>query len=742
MTPNQPLLLLVNGFSLAVSLAFLMIVLWYDLKRVVNQFFALFMLLLVVWKTGDLLYQAAALVELPLDLLQIAWGASQLGFIGSSIALYMLVTVLVGIQPKRFRLVALMGLLVVLAFNAFALLLTSTPGTLRAQSTTTLFYAIFGTITVFLVWRYRRKVRSPSLYAGVLCFVAGQGVGFLNPDLGLTTLSTPLSAFGALLISFSVVHIEMIRPLTSRDSQLESMYEISLAITSRIAADSVLDEIVVRRAVEWLEADAAAIFVNRGHELELSVLYNLPEQVRHLRLPIGFGMAGKAVQERKALFVQNFAAEWREPAEFDFARETFGSVICAPMIYDDKVIGTLMVIAGSRGRLFGQEDVRLLELLATQTAVALSHSQLFNAERQLTLQVASAHEQLKAVLESTENPVLAFDRGLCLVFSNPAAEKLLNLPHQAQGAHITQLISSNALPDSYLQVVRQLRRAQDYVYEVTHDGRVYFCHIATLGHRRIEGWVAVLNDVTQLKELDRIKSEMVRMTSHDLKNPLQAALANLDLLRDDVTDTETPQAEITQSLDNIERQLNRMSRIISGILDLERARMAAMPLEPCQPAQVMQVVMDEMSGQAQDRQIKLLSHVAADMPYFWGNERYFERALVNLVENAIKFTPQGGRVDVAADVRDGDVVFSVRDTGIGIPAEMQSKIFDRFFRVNQMGAEHITGSGLGLNLVKTVIDNHGGRIDVESHLDAGTTFTIFVKAVTDEHIADNHSALA
>src|SRR5690606_15741353 len=130
-----------------------------------------------------------------------------------------------------------------------------------------------------------------------------------------------------------------------------------------------------------------------------------------------------------------------------------------------------------------------------------------------------------------------------------------------------------ALPQNYKEALRAIRTRGSFRYEVELERKTYLCHVASLGDERIEGFVAVLNDVTELKESDRIKSEMVRMTSHDLKNPLQAAMANLELLREDIEPINN--TEISLSVNNIEHQLNRMYRIINGILDLERVRLGA-----------------------------------------------------------------------------------------------------------------------------------------------------------------------
>jgi two-component system phosphate regulon sensor histidine kinase PhoR len=188
--------------------------------------------------------------------------------------------------------------------------------------------------------------------------------------------------------------------------------------------------------------------------------------------------------------------------------------------------------------------------------------------------------------------------------------------------------------------------------------------------------------------------------------------------------------EIELSVDNIEHQLNRMHRIISGILDLERVRMGSNPIEICHPQHIIRDTLEELRAMAVESDVRLVTELDPNVGDFKGDNDQFKRAIINLVENAIKFNKPGGEVNIVVKNHASDVQFIIRDNGIGIPPELTTKIFDRFFRGHQVGAEHISGSGLGLSLVKAVIDSHNGQIRVESEPDSGTVFYITVPIVT------------
>jgi len=732
--------LLSNGLTLALALGFLLIVLWQDIYKELNQFFAVFLFLVILWNIGSLLGLGFSLVDPRSNIIVAAVSIMELGFTGSSIAVYTLSAILVGVHTKRFRILAFSGLSIVFAYQIFLIAANAPINYLalgdgffryRFQLISTLFYLTFDGAALYLIWRYRRKIRSYGLMIGLNLFIIGQTFGFLNPELQIVSLSINLCSIAALVVSFSILQQEIITPLADRVKQVEAVHKVSLAITSHISIDTVLNQIAIQ-ATGWLNADAAGIFLNTGGELELVTVHNLPKSYLHARVATGEGIVGTVATTQQSIYLENYDRDWRGKADLPLAKDVFGSVISVPMMYRMESIGVLLVIAGRQGELFQREDVQLLELLAAQAAVAITHSRLFEEQRELTSEVEAARSQLETVLTSTENPVVAVDRQLQLIFVNPAAQALLpnnNPPFKNRA--ITEIVPRNILPASYSDTLRDLHRNRAHIYEVSIEGRVYLCHLAQIGRPKAAGWVAILNDITQLKELDRIKSEMVRMTSHDLKNPLQAAIANLDLLTEDLSNTDMPEVQL--SLSAIGKQLARMERIIGGILDLERIKMGTLSMNACVPMQLVNDVVDDMRHLADDQHITLVSKVDQNLASIWVDAEQFERALTNLVENGIKFTPAGGRVmiSVVRDSQNNKVVFEVEDTGIGIPQELQPYVFDRFWRgagKGQYGAEHISGTGLGLSLVKTIVENHHGDIWMVSQVGQGTHFFISLPA--------------
>lgn len=730
MTVLNPLIILVNGITLALALAFLSILLWNDAKKELNQFFAVFLLFVALWNGGSLLWQAFAQIDTESPLISTSIAVVELGFTGASVAVYTLTAVLVRAHTKRFRVLAFASISLLFLYRLYFILGVSSSAvntsatflSFQQHPLVVLFYLVFDFGTLALLWRYRRKVRSIWVSVGLVLFVIGQTFGFLNPELRLFALSNLTSAIAALILSFAVIKQEIISPLAERNSQVEVIRKVSMAITSLASIETVLDQIAKQTASLLQTEGAVSIFLVKGGELEVGTVHNLPNSYVHSRIAIGEGMAGTAALKHQTIQVDDYGRDWKGQEDFPLARKTFGAAICTPLIYAGETIGVLMMVAARHGILFQREDAYLLELLGAQASVAISHSQLFG-------DVELARSQLETVLSSTDNPVIALDRKFSLIFANPSAQTLLNLPKTEQSASILEYIPQHALPVDLRAMLSTLRATGTYTYEAELESKVYLCNIAHLGRPRVNGWVAVLHDVTQLKELDRLKSEMVRMTSHDLKNPLQAAMANVDLLREDLP---PENAESIESLDKIDWQLQRMNRIIRGILDLERMKPGIGFIDHFSPAKIVEDSIQEMRHFSHMQKVNLKYVIGNNLPLIRCDLEQFRRALVNLVENAIKFTPANGEIYVKTYTNvANEVIFEVSDTGVGIAPEVQSKVFDRFYRAQQKGTEHITGTGIGLSLVKTIVESHKGTVWLESELGKGTTFFIKMPAVAD-----------
>jgi signal transduction histidine kinase len=733
MSAANTVALIVNALTIALSLFMLILLLWQDSRSATNLFFGLLMVMVVIWSAGMLLGRVTAYIG-NLGMLT-EWGVRllRIGFTGSCFGLYLFTVILSGGQGRFFMRIAGVGIVLILIYQAFLAFSTTAPafdvrpdGTLRYAfgSEATIIYVGFIAATMGVAVQRRRKIRDRGLLAGIHTFVLGMLIELISPELRDRSAGLDISSVAALLISYSLVRVQIIEPLSGRAHQLRAVRDVGLAITSRVRLQEVLSTIAAQ-AAGVLQANGAAIFLAQGGTLELAAVHNMPSAFLGQRLAIGEGLAGQVAMTRQSARVEDYRRDWTGQPDMPFAKESFGAVLAAPLVFADEVVGVLVVIEGPQGKRFDREDMRLVDLLGPQAAVAITNSRLFERQRALTDELEAAKNQLETVLTSTENPVIALNRRLEIIFANPAAVALFE-GHSLSGRSIHDIVPAVAMPPNLYQALHDLYHRRTYIYELAVRDRTYLCHLGLLGRPRPQGFVAVLNDVSELKELDRLKNQMIRMTSHDLKNPLSAAMFHVELLQEEGKGIFTE--EMINDVNTIWVQLQRMNRITRGILDLERVQSGILTYEECDIEQIVQASLHEFADQATKKGVTLEKHLPDYLPIVTGDHLQLTQALNNLIENAVKFTAAGGKISVSAEHVEDHIVIHVADTGIGISAEDQPRVFERFFRAYHPGMEQISGSGLGLSLVKAVVDAHKGRIWLESEVNKGTTVHLVLPA--------------
>ena len=232
----------------------------------------------------------------------------------------------------------------------------------------------------------------------------------------------------------------------------------------------------------------------------------------------------------------------------------------------------------------------------------------------------------------------------------------------------------------------------------------------------------------QLQELEQLKTDMIRIAAHDLRNPLMVILNYSRFIEQEPNAPLSPTQQ--EYLGYIIQNAQRMQSIITEILSLERVQMGnCEDFKALDLSELVQMVYDEMEP---TRQPVHLSLSTTEEPlWVLGNLSFLREALENLIQNAIKYTPAGKQVQVVIDSRNDEAWFSVRDEGYGIPLEHQAKLFQPFYRVKSKETRSITGTGLGLYLVKNIIKRHGGEIVFESEHGKGSTFGFRLPLLTD-----------
>jgi signal transduction histidine kinase len=729
MSPANSIALITNALTIPLALFMLILLLWQDYRNSENIFFGVLMAMVVIWSMGVLLARTSAYIGGPDELVNIGMRVLEIGFTGSCVCLYFFTLTLSGSYNRVFvRLVGVSMFLLLVYQGWLAFSIVGPPYEVGPDGSLQYDFSTFGTLlytgltlsAIFVAWQRREKIKDNNLLIGIYVFAAGLLIELNVPDLRSKSIGQDFCAVGTLILSFALVRTHIIAPLRGRANQLKAVRDVGLAMTSRIRLEEVLSTIA-GQAAEILKAHGAGIFMKQGNVLELAAVHNMPSAFTGHQLAIGEGLAGQVAATGQSTRIEDYRREWSGQPDMPYAKESFGAVVAAPLVFADEVMGVLMVIEGPQGKHFDREDMRLLELLGPQAAVAITNSRLFERQRALTDELETANSKLENVLTSTENPVLALDRHFQIIFANPAATRLLNYG-SVTNRSIRDIAPISALPPKPLQALHELQQKRTFTYEVSILGHTYLCQVGLLGYPKPQGYVAVLNDVSQLKEIDRLKNQMIHMTSHDLKNPLAAAMFHVEILQEEGEGILTE--EMAKDINTIWTQLTRMNRIISGILDLERIQSGEMFIEDCAIEHLIRTAAQEFESQATRNGITLKVELANDLPTIPGNRHHLMQAFNNVIENAVKFSPNGGQVTIRAGCDNDQVTLDVIDTGIGIAYDDQPRIFEQFFRGTHPGIEPISGSGLGLSLVKAVIDAHQGRVWLESEVNKGTVVHI------------------
>ncbi|MGZ8619367.1 MAG: sensor histidine kinase [Actinomycetota bacterium] len=328
--------------------------------------------------------------------------------------------------------------------------------------------------------------------------------------------------------------------------------------------------------------------------------------------------------------------------------------------------------------------------------------------------------RMALVLSSMLEGVILFDPDGSAVFANPSAERHLGAVPRSIGGVLPLALQEAARRASGLrpaasgeaEVGSPPRWLRGSAVPVHGDGSV----------------LLVVRDVTEARRLDAIRRDFVANASHELKTPaasIQAAAETIQTASLDDPDV------VPRFAAQLEREAVRLSRIVGDLLDLSRLESGSELDEVVALDAVLRDEAERFEDTAAEAGIELSIH--ADLaPRVRGSGRDLALLVRNLVDNAIRYTRPGGRVDAGVSAEDGEVVLAVADTGLGIPQRELPRIFERFYRVDRARSRETGGTGLGLSIVRHVVENHGGSISVTSELGRGTRFEVRLPAVEAE----------
>lgn len=341
-----------------------------------------------------------------------------------------------------------------------------------------------------------------------------------------------------------------------------------------------------------------------------------------------------------------------------------------------------------------------------------------------------AQSEMQAILSGMTEGVVAVDTRERVLLMNDAAARLLGLDEPLEpGAALWERLRFPELESALRSALSTQGAWHGDAASPRADGRTLALSVAPVGHATgngasgFLGVVALISDVTAIRRLEQVRIDFVANVSHELRTPLAAVMGALETLGAPDPDAQT----LARFLDIGSRNAARLQAIVSDLLDLSsiEAEGDRMPLEPTRVFAPLRAAAGALAGAAEFKGVKLEVAPAPARPILVNaNSQRLEQAFTNLLENAIKYTPAGGRVSARVLETEDEVHVEVTDSGIGIPAASLPRVFERFYRVDRSRSREMGGTGLGLAIVKHVVRAHGGQVEVASVEGAGSTFTI------------------
>ncbi|NMO13326.1 PAS domain-containing protein [Pyxidicoccus fallax] len=422
--------------------------------------------------------------------------------------------------------------------------------------------------------------------------------------------------------------------------------------------------------------------------------------------------------------------------------DTPGAALAAALV---TLAGSLMALGVSRGALQRQLDTlarhtrgraegglgapapdpeRLEEVASLEGAIDTLHTRLTERNAVLTQEART----LTAVLDGMAEGIWVTDAEGTVVRHNDALRELLQ---PAAGTIIGQrplaLVRDDVLNDA---VMRACREGASTRLELTLEGlfpRTLAIRVTPLG-RDLPGSAAVFHDVTELRRLEKVRKDFVANVSHELRTPITAIRGYAETLQGGALNDRVMAPKMVEI---IHRQSERLSELVEELLELSRleSREVRLTLTDVSLADSAARAADTVRPKAEGKNQVVSLHVPPDLRAV-GDSRAVEQVLLNLLDNAVKYTPAGGRVDVYGACEDGRCVVRVKDTGLGIEPKHLSRIFERFYRVDKGRSRDMGGTGLGLSIVKHLLQAMNGEVRVESQPNVGSTFTIFLPQAT------------
>ncbi len=513
--------------------------------------------------------------------------------------------------------------------------------------------------------------------------------------------------------------------------------------TSASGNNTELSHILLKFVLNYTEAPrgAVALYDPQSGALSVTAQQGYPPGTFDNIAVLQQGVTGRVLQTGEVAYQQT-------PTNSQFMPDT-ASQLTLPILRDRDVLGIVLLESHTAGA-FSQEDNGFLVQLVNNAAIAIDNHNLLNT-------VTQARDRLKVILDAISEGIVLLNQQARVIMANPAVN-LIGLDHrQIVNQTLSGLVDQDEMTlfrlgfnngEAMERFVRRLRHTTNWeqvpeTHYIVHAGpnERYIQREVIAIHAddgRLMGVLMAFYDQTQKRDLDRTRDDLTRMIVHDLRTPLNAITTSLSILRRVMDPASPNNAVVNDTLDNTDEVLQKLTNRVESILDVAKMESGKLELDHNRFAlrPLVDDVFAELQPLAEKNAVQLVNHVTEDTPLLLADRDKTERVLQNMVDNALKYTPDGLAVEIKANLDpDTDppmVAIHVIDRGPGIPLEYRERLFDRFVQVKGQAGKR-GGVGLGLTFCKLVVEAHAGRVWVRDNPQGGSIFTFTLPADLGEN---------
>jgi PAS domain S-box-containing protein len=514
----------------------------------------------------------------------------------------------------------------------------------------------------------------------------------------------------------------------ARAAEVTKLYEVTTHLTATLDVDSVLEQIVAK-TVDLLACDASGVYVSDESRGGLAFRRGLHLTAGHtpdLVLKFGEGIAGRAFQERRPASTADRLADpslrYTKATDQVF-RQGPRAYLAVPIVVRDEALGVLMAYF-FEPHTFSDKEAQLLAALAAHAGIAMDNARHYE-------EVRLQQSRLAQIFDSTSDGMLLVGPDGQVETANRRAGDMLGLDAaDLIGAELTELLAGQRNEGAEYQ--RMFAALRSLVDDPEHGGQgdlelralrrtIHWMSQPTKDSAgATSGFTLTFHDVTHEREVSRMKSDFVSFVTHQLRTPLAGIRWMLELAAQDPDVS----ADVASYVQDAREAAQRLIQLVNDLLDISRLERGKLTVDatPIDLGELTRSVLTEMAVLVQEKGHRVSLADDADAPPVLADPQLVRQVVMNLVSNAIKYTPEAGTIEIRLEPDETTLRWSIRDSGVGVPPLAQARLFEKFYRADNVVTLETEGTGLGLYLVRLIMEQLGGRVWCESEEGAGATF--------------------